>query len=116
MLAAMLLTITLDAGASQCFADLLKAGGYGMRDQERAAFLIVRDDGSTGCMMWPKSNGYQSEHWDGPIPARAYAIAHTHPRAKPLPSVHDVDEARRLSIPIYVVTPSGVTSTHQSIR
>jgi len=109
MFAALLLAVTLDA--SPCFSELLKAGGYGMRNDERAAFLLARDDGGYDCAMWPRSNGYHSAHWDGPIPERAVAIAHTHPRHKPLPSVQDAAEAKRLGMPIYVVTPSGVTST-----
>ena len=36
------------------------------------------------------------------------AVAHTHPAQSPDASVHDCDEARRLGMPIFVLTPESV--------
>jgi JAB domain-containing protein similar to deubiquitination enzymes len=109
MFAALFLAAALNGSASQCFAAVLKEGGYGFRNEERAAFLVARADGSYDCAMWPRTNGVERTQWDGVIPPGTVAIAHTHPRAKPLPSQQDMRESKRLGMPIYVVTPSGVT-------
>jgi len=109
MLAAVVLTAALShPSASACFAEIFKAAGYGFRHDERAAFLIARGDGGFDCRMWPRTNGYQSAHWEGPIPANAVAIAHTHPRGLPEPSAHDFAEADRVGLPVVVVTHLGV--------
>ena len=97
-----------NAGASHCFDQILKLAGYGFRQDERAAFLVARQDGTLDCVIWPKTNGYQSAHWDGVVPRNTFAIAHTHPRALPSPSTHDFVEAKRLGMPVYVITSSGV--------
>lgn len=109
MFAAIVLAASLThPSASACFAEIFKASGYGFRRDERAAFLIARDDGGFDCMIWPRTNGYQSAQWEGAVPKNAVAIAHTHPRSLPEPSTHDFAEADRIGLPVYVVTHLGV--------
>jgi hypothetical protein len=88
-----------------CFARLLALSGYGRRPDERAAFVVVRDDGRFDCVLWPATNGFRSASWQGSRPEGVIAIAHTHPRTLPDPSTRDAEEARRLALPIYVLTP-----------
>jgi hypothetical protein len=122
MFAALLIVMTLisdpiarDASASQCFEKILKDSGYGFRSDERAAFLVLRDDGAYDCVSWPSTNRIKSASWSGSIPERAVAIAHTHPRREPMPSAHDNAEAKRLGMPIYVVTPGEVWRTGSGV-
>ncbi|MCU1246891.1 MAG: Prokaryotic s of the domain [Acidobacteria bacterium] len=91
-----------------CFAQLLALGGYGRRPDERAAFVVARGDGRFDCVLWPATNGFRSASWQGSRPKGTVAIAHTHPRTLPDPSLHDAEEARRLGLPIYVLTPQQV--------
>jgi hypothetical protein len=100
-----------------CFARLLALSGYGRRADERAAFVVDRGDGRFDCLLWPATNGFRSASWQGRRPEGTVAIAHTHPRTLPDPSIHDAEEARRLALPIYVLTPQQavlVTSDGQA--
>jgi hypothetical protein len=90
------------------FATLVKDAGYGHRPDERAAFLIVDDKGDLRVMSWPASNRFHAQRWDGSIPSGTIAVAHTHPNESPSASAHDCDEARRLGMPIFVLTPESV--------
>jgi hypothetical protein len=96
--------------AFACFAQLLALGGYGQRSDERAAFLIFRDDGSHSydCMLWPAQHAFRREQWSGRIPPGTVAILHTHPEGNPDPSPHDAMEAQRLSVPIFAITPGDI--------
>jgi len=99
-----------------CFAALLKLGGYGKRPQERAAFLVLHADRTFGCVVWPATFGYRSERWSGPIPDGTIAIVHTHPEPEPEPSSFDVAEAKRIGVPIVVLTTHAVTAAYPSAR
>jgi hypothetical protein len=94
--------------AQQCFAKLLALSGHGRRNDERAAFLTWEGDGRIGCVVWPATNQHHSATFRGKWPQNTAAIAHTHPRSKPEPSVQDLAEARRIGIPIFVVTPDRI--------
>ena len=89
------------------FASLVKESAFGWRADERAAFLVF-DDGRFRLVAWPDRNQYQTVRWQGSIPEGTVAIAHTHPLQHPMASAHDCDEARRLGIPIFVLTRSSV--------
>jgi hypothetical protein len=90
------------------FATLVKNAGYGRRADEQAGFLVVDDAGHFRVVSWPVSNRHHAQEWRGAIPDGTIAVAHTHPVESPYASVHDCDEARRLGMPIFVLTPESV--------
>jgi hypothetical protein len=75
---------------------------------ERAAFLVRRSDGGLTTVPWPAGE-HAKASYTGHIPAHCVAIIHTHPRKAPRPSVHDVAQAKRLGLPIIVITPRSIT-------
>ena len=112
MLALLLVTVLgcgdlCSAQAGRWYDDLLAAGGFGWLQRERAAFLIRERDGALTLAPWDPG-GYRHATFRGSLPARVIAIVHTHPKDTPAPSAHDREEARRLDVPVLVVTPSGV--------
>ena len=110
MFAALLVAAMLArSDVRSCAARVLKAGGYGHLPLEAAAF-IVREGESVRCEMWPRSPSFHSTSWMGRMPEGTLAIIHSHPATIPQPSVQDMDLARRLRIPVLVVTPRGVTA------
>ncbi|HEY0142306.1 MAG TPA: Mov34/MPN/PAD-1 family protein [Thermoanaerobaculia bacterium] len=94
--------------AQRCFAQLLELSGHGRRNDERAAFLTWEGSGRVGCVVWPATNQHRRASYRGKWPENTAAIAHTHPRSQPEPSVQDRAEARRIGIPIFVVTPERI--------
>jgi len=89
------------------YDQLLAESGYGRLPHERAAFLIQEPGGTLTTQPWEVS-GIRHASYRGAIPQRAIAIVHTHPRGEPHPSSRDRAEARRLGIPVIVVTSEGV--------
>jgi hypothetical protein len=97
------------AAGHACFVDLLKRTGWGLAGPwERAAFVVINNDGTYGCVEWPSLHVYQSESFYGFIPPNTVAIVHTHPVQFVHPSFHDDEEATRLDLPIYTITIRGV--------
>jgi len=106
----LLLLAALDLFGPQAqfwYRDLLADGGYGVLQSERAAFLIRESDGGLTLQPWD-SRGFRHATYRGAIPARAIAVLHTHPKGESEPSWNDRNEARRLGLPIVVVTPEAV--------
>ena len=101
------LAVLFSAEAKFWYADLLADAGYGRLTTERAAFLIAEADGGLTLAPW-ELRGYHRASYRGVVPERTIAIVHTHPAHLPKPSAHDRAEARRLGMPVVVVTPSGV--------
>src|SRR5688572_8963412 len=91
------------------YAELLAEGGYGRLPVERAGFLIRERDGTLTFAPWGRGD-YRRATFEGSIPRGTIAIVHTHPRALPRPSARDLDEAKRLGIPLLVVTPGAITA------
>jgi len=90
--------------------DLLWSNRYGSFDRfERAAFIVDRGDGNLECITWPVTNEREKATFRGTIPPGTIAIIHTHPLNTPWPSEQDENEAHRLGIPIYALTPLTVT-------
>lgn len=89
------------------YGDLLAEGGYGRLSRERAAFLIRETDGGFTLAPWPHG-GFRHATFRGDVPAGAVAVLHTHPLREPQPSQRDKAEARRLGLPIVVITPDAV--------
>jgi len=118
MLAALVFAATIaypfDAGTlaraevRDCVERVLKGGGYGHLPLESAAFLVLKDD-QLVCRPWPRSVTFHSQQWYGRLPDDTAAIIHSHPADLPDPSSHDRTLANRLGIPVFVVTPRGVT-------
>ncbi len=96
------------ADVGSCASRLVRLGGHGRFQYERAAFLILRDDGQFDCSVWPATFEWRSGTWASAIPNGTAAIIHTHPRAEPDPSAHDVREAARIGVPIMVATPDAL--------
>ncbi|HEX6642863.1 MAG TPA: Mov34/MPN/PAD-1 family protein [Thermoanaerobaculia bacterium] len=86
---------------------MLEEGGFGRLPRERAAFLIRESDGTLTLQPWDDC-GHRRASFRGPIPKRALAVLHTHPMSQQRPSAHDRAEARRIGMPILVITPGGV--------
>jgi hypothetical protein len=94
-----------------CSEQLSELAAFGRSDRERAAFLVLRGDGTFHCAVWPASNTWHSASWSGAIPFGTVAVMHTHPRHIPQPSTQDMAQARRLDIPVLVVTPGSIAMT-----
>ena len=85
--------------------DLAHRGVYQVDQTEVAAFLVRDSNGVISAVRWPHTANRRSEHYEGAIPAGTVAIAHTHPlQADPRPSRGDIEQARKIGLPIYVVT------------
>lgn len=76
---------------------------------ERAAFLIQSRDGRLSLHHWPTDCQAMRKIYRGVMPWNTVAIVHTHPDARRRPSRGDFKEARRLTLPVCVVTRSGIS-------
>ncbi|HEV7767618.1 MAG TPA: Mov34/MPN/PAD-1 family protein [Thermoanaerobaculia bacterium] len=95
--------------AAAWYSQLLADGGYGRLPRERAAFLIRESDGTLTLQPWD-GGGFRHASFRGRVPERTLAVLHTHPRGEERPSQHDRDEARRLRMPVIVITPGAVVA------
>ena len=86
---------------------LLRRASYGHLGEERAGFLVL-DGERFRLVPWPPTHQFHAEEWIGKIPEGTVAVVHTHPPGQPLPSTHDRAEARRVGIPMLVITPGSV--------
>lgn len=110
--AILLLTLSFDVRHStddpRVLALLQNIGHRGVRqfDQQEVAAFFVRDaNGVISSVDWPHTGNRTSEHYNGAIPAGTVAIVHTHPlQADEHPSRGDIAQARKIGLPIYVVT------------
>lgn len=93
-----------DPCVTNAFAQLLKRGEGILGKVEAAAFLVRDDDGSLMMVLWPRTEFSRKETFRGAIPPGTVAIVHTHPPRMERPSRGDLAEAKRLGLPIYVVT------------
>jgi hypothetical protein len=87
---------------------LLQAARSASRETERGMFLTRGPDGALGSVLWPATMQRRKATWRGPVPPETIAIAHTHPHGMPKPSQHDLAEAERTRLPIYVVTRTSI--------
>jgi proteasome lid subunit RPN8/RPN11 len=86
------------------FRDLVLMAASSGSDQEAAAFLVREADGIVRCVPWPRRAGFRTERYRGVLPDGTVAIAHTHPHGWERPSSGDVEEARRIGLPIFVLS------------
>lgn len=108
------------AAAIRDYAKLNAVASLTRHANERAAFIVRRpSDGSLRLVMWHAGDVAEAS-WTGRIPAGTIAIAHTHPPSTPEPSRKDLQEAKRLRIPIVIITARRVTivqidGTHREV-
>lgn len=107
LLAALLFSDLSRPQAAFWYASLLEESGYGRLPRERAAFLIRESDGTLTLEPWA-AGGYRHATFRGHVPRGTIAILHTHPRGETRPSAQDRDEARRLQMPVVVITTEAV--------
>jgi len=85
-----------------------QAAQFGATLNENAAWLVARRSGFE-LLQWPSASGSHRSAWRGDRPIGAVAVLHTHPRADgPRPSPHDAAVARRLGLPVAVVSREGI--------
>ncbi len=92
--------------AAAWYSMLLAEGGYGHLPRERAAFLIRESDGTLTLAPWPDSS-HRRATFRGRVPDGTLAVLHTHPKGEDRPSPRDRQEARRLGMPVVVITPEA---------
>ena len=83
---------------------LLKDAKWGTTPFEQAAFAVNSVEGRTEFVHWPATRELLRANFSGTIPPGAFAVVHTHPNSKPMPSDDDRDVSKRLGMPVYVVT------------
>jgi JAB domain-containing protein similar to deubiquitination enzymes len=91
--------------------DLLRAARYGQDSVERAAFAVRDSDGHVQFARWPVAFRHNQADFSGTVPLRTYAIVHTHPNNDPSPSDNDAAVAKRLRMPVYVLTRTSISLT-----
>ena len=118
-----MLATTTAASANELIADhraltqsweLLRAADYGQSTKERAAFLVRDENGGLKLVPWEFGAESMRATYRGSIPEGTVAIVHTHPNALPYPSRGDKELARRLALPVYVLTRHSVSFTDGS--
>ena len=88
---------------------LWEEAGFGREARERAAWVLAADAGHFRWEAWPDGRWYLRARWTGPVPANAVAIVHTHPAiVAPMPSLEDIETARRAGVPVYTVSRAGI--------
>lgn len=110
LVAATVMAVQLDSEIRDHFWTLLATAGYGWSDREAAAFVVKTEEG-VRLVPWPRSPEPHKARWRGAFPAGTIAIAHTHPNRDTHPSRIDRRTAKRLRLPVYVITHSRITVT-----
>lgn len=93
------------------FWRLLAQARFGEAQQERAAFVTRDEDGNYHLVFWPFLRELRRASYFGKFPRNVVAIVHTHPNGEALPSEGDRELARRIGLPIYVLTRTCVSRT-----
>ncbi len=78
------------------------------KELEIAAFIVRRGD-HFDCLLWPPKFESYSVTFRGSAPEGTVAIVHTHPRWSDEPSPEDIALAKRVALPVYVLTRSNIT-------
>jgi len=97
-------TAAADPDVLGMLQDLAVRGSSKVDDLEVAAFIVKGPDGAVRCLMWPHTANRRAEEYHGSVPEGTVAIAHTHPLFAELPSRGDVEQSKRIGLPIYVIT------------
>src|SRR5262249_9280027 len=111
----LVLAIQIDGGCNSEFFQnswaLLKDARWGTSRFEQAAFAVRESEGHITFARWPGSPEDMRAVYKGAIPSNAFAIVHTHPNGHGEPSNDDVLVARRLGMPVYVITRTEISFT-----
>ena len=107
VLAVLLLGDLTRPQAAVWYESLLAESGYGRLSREHAAFLIREADGTLTLEPWARGSRRHATY-RGTVPVGAIAILHTHPHGEPSPSAQDRAEAKRLGMPVVVITTEKV--------
>lgn len=91
--------------------DLLRSAQYGRATREHGAFLVSDANGELRLVKWSGEATSMSATYRGRIPSGTVAIVHTHPNDLPNPSPGDEALARKLKMPVYVLTRRSITRT-----
>lgn len=115
---ALLLSLQMTISGASCsllqrqmlpiLADLFKVSRTAAKETERAMFVTRDDDGQLQSQLWPATYERRKASFRGAVPPNTVGIAHTHPNGMPEPSQHDVDEAQRTGLPIFVITRTSI--------
>jgi hypothetical protein len=96
------------------FCDLWKASRFVKISLsfERAAWIQYNVKNGYEFLWWPEPSTMTLEYvpsirWKGKVPSNVMALAHTHPK-NPKPSQKDTLVAKKLKIPIYTISQSGI--------
>ena len=118
--AVLMLAAACDVGAAELACDpevlrqswdLLRTASWGQSNYEHAAFIVRDDAGHHQFVLWPFSHDSLRAQFHGEMPEHVEAIVHTHPNSRPSPSADDVLLARRLQLPVYVLTRTAIAKT-----
>ena len=106
---ALILTLALLAPDPHLLAILQDIGRHGSSstfdDMEAAAFIVRDSDGRYGCVLWPQNTAsIRGARYSGVLPPGTVAIAHTHPFIAEQPSKGDIAQAKKIQMPIYVIS------------
>ncbi len=89
--------------------ELWRKAGFGRERRERAAWVVVAENGALVWRDWPPSGSFDREVWRGPVPDGTIAIVHTHANGfDPRPSLQDEKTARLRNLPVYAISRWGV--------
>ena len=103
--------VACDATVLQDSWNLLAQARYGQSDYEYGAFIVRDDSGQLRLSVWKFDREFRSAHFGGQLPSNVVAITHTHPNALPAPSDDDVLLARKIGLPVYVLTRMMISVT-----
>ena len=112
-------TILCSSSFSAGAWDLLALARFGQTATERAAFVVRAADGSLTLVQWPFQSKFHRASYQGAIPRGTVGIVHTHPNAHPSPSAGDRQLAKRMAMPVLVLTRTAIAWTdgeHNSSR
>lgn len=88
---------------------LWASADFGYTPRECAAWVVPDESLGVRWVSWPNGRRFRTAQWTGPVPKGAVAIVHTHPGVvDPKPSEQDIETARRLGMPVYAVSRSGI--------
>lgn len=94
--------------------ELMRLANYGQATREHAAFLVRDQEGGLELVPWQFGAETMRATHRGAVPAGTVAIIHTHPNGLPYPSRGDAELARKLALPVYVLTRHSVSFTDGS--
>lgn len=93
------------------FCRVLAAKAADARFGEQGAFVVRSKDGLLYFVAWPPAQEKDLLRWYGRFPEGTVAILHTHEPSLWSASKLDTSVARRMNIPVYVITPRRITKT-----